>query len=371
MPVQLESPSTPQIIDIRSSRDSPLDLDSQTLEGLCQPYGSKFLPSLLLWDDKGKSLYEDILATKHYYPFHVEKELLEQHMHEIAASIASSGTDMLVELGSGNMNKTIMLLASLDSYLDAPMVYYALDVDPFELTSCLSSLGQRTRLRHIELRGLLGTYEDGAAWLSRPEARANLKTLVWLGSSIANLMPDEAVELLGSFAKPGVQESDFADDAGAATQNQNLAGILLAVDGCRDESLIECAYDTPGGQSRRWVKYALEAARARCEDGAAGGLFDDDNWRVEGRWHADEQRYHNNLVAAGDLEGNVGGKIVKLRRGERVRILGSGKWTRSDVDGIFSQQGLGVVKWWKSTELDYGKWSNLSIVLSLSYRVRA
>lgn len=331
-----------EIIDIRLSRASPLDLDSQTLEGLRQPYGSKFLPSLLLWDDKGKSLYDDILATTHYYPYHVENELLERKIHEIASVIASSGTDLVVELGSGNMHKTSLLLTALDDCLDAPLVYYALDVDKIELESCLLSVKQRTNLRHIELRGLLGTYEDGAAWLSRTEARALRKTLVWLGSSIANLTPPEAVELLGSFSKT-------SDDT-----KQNLAGILLAVDGCQDESLIECAYDTPGGQSRRWVKYVLEAARGLAGFGSAA-LLDDDNWRVEGRWDPVEQRYFNCLVAAKHLDGTIGGMEIQLRRGERVQIIGSGKWTRSDVTNICSQQGLDVVESWKSTAVDYGR----------------
>jgi uncharacterized SAM-dependent methyltransferase len=221
-------------------------------------------------------------------------------------------------------------------------------VDQAELQNSLLLLKERTNLHHIELRGLLGTYEDGARWLSKPEAGTHRKTLVWLGSSIANFMPHKAGELLDSFTK--TPENGF----------QNLAGFVLAVDGCQDESLIECAYDTPGGQSRRWIKYALEAARRRLGCLEAEKLLDDDNWRFEGRWNPHRQRYENFLVAARHLDGAIRGEPIHIKRGERVQILGSGKWTKSDVGSICSQQGLDVVEWWNSTELDYGKWPDSS-----------
>jgi EasF-like predicted methyltransferase len=344
-PIVVQSaPSSTGIIDIRSSRGSLLDLDSKTLEGLRQPYGSKFLPSLLLWDEKGKDLYSEILACKHYYPYRVENELLKQRINDITSTIASSGTDLLVELGAGNMHKTTQFLTCLDNHLDVALVYYALDIDRAELESSLSLLKARTNLRHIELRGLLGTYEDGARWLSRPEAGIYRTTLIWLGNSIANFMPHEARKILGSFT--GAPGNGF----------QNLAGFLLAVDGCQDESLIECAYDTPGGQSRRWVKYALEAARRRLGGPEAEKLLDDDSWRVEGRWVSHRQCYENYLTAARHLEGTVRGEPIHLRRGERVKILASGKWTNSNVSNICSQEGLDVVEWWSSPELDYSKW---------------
>ncbi|EQL01393.1 hypothetical protein OCS_02885 [Ophiocordyceps sinensis CO18] len=335
------SPGT-AVIDIRSTRASVLDFRCKILEGLRQPFGSKSLPSLLLWDEKGQSLYHQILATKHYYPYHVENELLKQRIIEIASTVASAAPDMLMELGAGNMNKTAVLLNSLDKHLEGPLVYYALDVDRVELEKSLSSLKERTNLRHIELCGLLGTYEDGAKWLSSPEADNRRKTLLWLGNSIANFTPHEAGDLLGLFNKT------------RANGSPNLTGFVIAVDGCQDESLIECAYDTPGGQSRHWIKYALESARSHMHGSEADELLKGDNWRVGGRWNSHKQRYESYLVAAGHLEGSIRGEAIHLRRGERVQIVASGKWTKGDVSSICSRQEFDAVKWWNSTEVDYG-----------------
>ncbi|KAK0636760.1 histidine-specific methyltransferase [Bombardia bombarda] len=342
-------PSGTKIIDIRCSQASLLDsLDTQILEGLRQPHGSKSMPPLLLWDEKGQTLYDDILATQYYYPYRVENELLQQRIDDITATVASSRTDLVVELGAGNMSKTASFLASLDKYLDAPVMYYALDVDRSQLESSLSTLKERTNLHHIELRGLLGTYDDGAKWLAGPETTNLRKTMVWLGNSIANFDQCEASDLMGSFAK--------APDTGVP---QNLAGFLLAVDGCQDGTRIGLAYDVPSGESRRWVMYALEAAKRQLAgDGdteEAERLFDVDNWGFEGRWEPELRRYQNYLVPIKRLEGTIRGQVISLEKGERVQVLGSGKWTKSDVSGISSKQGLDVRKWWSSTEVDYGK----------------
>lgn len=84
-----------KLIDIRSSRASLLGLDSKILEGLCQRHGSRFLPSLLLWDKKGPGLCQEILASQDYYPYHLENELLRERKDEIAKVVASSGTKFI------------------------------------------------------------------------------------------------------------------------------------------------------------------------------------------------------------------------------------------------------------------------------------
>ncbi|RDL37137.1 Uncharacterized protein BP5553_04570 [Venustampulla echinocandica] len=330
--------SDQRVLDIRSKGSCPLDLHAKTLEGLSQPSGSKFLPSLLLWDNKGQGLYGDILETKHYYPYRVENELLEQQIHDIGKKVASTGCEVLLELGAGNMQKTTLLLNAIDAH-GIQLTYYALDVDHAELESSLSGLEARTNLQNIKLRGLLGTYEDGANWLSTAqEVRNKRKTLVWLGNSIANFTPHEASELLGSFTK--------------LQAGQSLPGFVLGIDGCQDKSMIECAYDTPGGQSRRWIKYILEAARNHLGPEAAE-LLDDDNWRVEGGWDAQNLRFENYLSAAIPIACTIGDTRISIKRGERVHILRSGKWSKSDVGSICAKQSLDIAEWWNGLEVDY------------------
>ena len=221
------------------------------------------------------------------------------------------------------------------------MIYYALDVDQGLLESSILGLKSRTNLQNIEIHGLLGTYEDGARWLSTAEeVRSKRKMFVWLGSSITNCELDEAGELLASFSNP--------NDA------HNVSGFILGIDGCRDEFLINNAYDTPGGQSRRWVKYGLEAAR-KCLGPEAEDLFDEDKWEFAGRWNPEKLKYENFLRATRSMTCTIGDKRIFIKRGEGVYILGSSKWSADEVSLICGKQELHISESWKSDEVDYSK----------------
>jgi EasF-like predicted methyltransferase len=343
------SPSNTSIVDIRSSDSCPLDnLASDILDGLSQPYGHKTLPTLLLWDEKGQTLYDDVLAADDYYPYRVEHELLQARVDEIASTIADSRTELLIELGAGNMSKTAQLLSSLDKRLRGPLVYYALDVDQAQLERSLLQLKDRTGLRWIKLCGLLGTYEDGARWLARPEIVPFRRTLVWMGSSIANCEQHEASELLKSFAH---------DPKSGAPQT--LAGFLLLVDGCQDADRISVAYNIPSGETRRWMMHALEAARKQLngqgDDAEVDRIVADENWRFEGQWHPKQQRYQNYLVPTRDIVGVIQGHQINLKKGERVKLLHSGKWTETTINSVASKPGLEVRRAWHDDGYNYGE----------------
>jgi EasF-like predicted methyltransferase len=356
------------IIDIRSSDASLLDgLDSSILDGLRQPKGQKTLPSLLLWGEKGQMLYDDLLVAEEYYPYRVENELLRSRVDEIAETIAASGADLLVELGAGNLSKTIHFLSALDKQLTSPLVYYALDVDRSQIERSLAAARRQTsQFRWIKLCGLLGTYEDGARWLARPEMAPFRTTLVWLGSSIANYEQEQASELLASFTAAKHPTTTVDSDT---PQNQNLAGVLLLVDGCQDAARIELAYDVPSGKSRRWITHAVEAARRHLR---VGGTEDDDecvdwlladkHWAFEGQWHPERQRYQNYLVPRRDLEGTIRGQPIRLAKGERVAVIGSGKWTRATLSGVAAKSGLEVSESWHNSEFNYGEMFEFSIL---------
>lgn len=61
--------------------------------------GEKRIPTLLLYDEEGLRLFEDITYLEEYYPTNAEIEILTNHANVIASRIPA-GT-MVVELGSG------------------------------------------------------------------------------------------------------------------------------------------------------------------------------------------------------------------------------------------------------------------------------
>ncbi|KAL2261063.1 hypothetical protein VTK26DRAFT_4734 [Humicola hyalothermophila] len=143
-------------------------------------------------------------------------------------------------------------------------------------------------------------------------------------------------------------------------------------DGCQDGDVIERAYNLADGASRRWMTYAVEAARRRLRvvgggsddlrDGDGDGdegdevdrLLADRNWRFEGQWHPERQRYENYLVPTRRLVGTIRGYRIQIEEGERVALLQSGKWTESTLRRVGLEPGLEVGKSWRNAEFDYG-----------------
>lgn len=87
------------IIDIRDDR-AELSLKKAILDGLSpKDGGEKHLTTLLLYDEPGLKLFEEITYLDQYYPTNAEIEVLEHYAEQIAACIPQDS--IVLELGSG------------------------------------------------------------------------------------------------------------------------------------------------------------------------------------------------------------------------------------------------------------------------------
>lgn len=98
-----------EIIDIRNNypnSSNAFDIRNDIVKGLSLPAGQKTIPTLLLYDERGLRIYDE-LTTKasEYYLFSAEEEILKKKADAIVRSIHSpSGQfseEVIVELGAG------------------------------------------------------------------------------------------------------------------------------------------------------------------------------------------------------------------------------------------------------------------------------
>ena len=99
-----------QILDIRA-RSAPASGDSirdQIISDLSQPVGCKSLPTLLLYDERGLRIYDEITTdAPEYYLFPAEEEILKNKADEIVRVMHSGVAngqpvdEVVVELGAG------------------------------------------------------------------------------------------------------------------------------------------------------------------------------------------------------------------------------------------------------------------------------
>lgn len=96
-----------EIINIRghnAGAGSPPDLRAQIWDGLSQPIGERWLPTMLLYDERGLRLYDDITTSApEYYLFGAEEEILKKSADDIVKlmHVATTDDEVVLELGSG------------------------------------------------------------------------------------------------------------------------------------------------------------------------------------------------------------------------------------------------------------------------------
>ena len=83
----------------------------------------------------------------------------------------------LISINS-NLRKVKILLDALERS-GKDVTYYALDLDRSELERTFALVPQ---YRFVKCLGLWGTYDDGLAWLLKPENACKPKTVMSLGS---------------------------------------------------------------------------------------------------------------------------------------------------------------------------------------------
>jgi EasF-like predicted methyltransferase len=309
---------TEQIIDIRSDKKG-LELRESLQQSIHNE--SAALPDLLLWDESGLKYFEHVTYCPSYYLTREEIGLLQAYCREIAARIPAGS--MLVELGSGNLRKTKILLDALEE-LGRPVDYFALDVSYPELQRTLRPVSSGI-YRHVRCFGLLGTYDDGRTWLQHPDLQSRPKAILYLGSTLGNFEKADAAEFLSSFAQ--------AD-----------CSFLLGLDGCKDEERVLNAYNDPDGMNHRFVKNGLKHANRVLGREA----FDLDKWRVVGDWDAEKGAHNQNYCP----RVNVSLEGVRIAAGRKLRAVCSHKYDAADRDALCQRAGLHVLDSW-SSENDY------------------
>lgn len=105
------------IINVRRKASQPdaatadANLRAEILAGLSAPPGQRSLPTLLLYDESGLRLYDDITTqAPEYYLFAAEEEILKHHGDEIVQAmrggissldVTDEQDTIVLELGAG------------------------------------------------------------------------------------------------------------------------------------------------------------------------------------------------------------------------------------------------------------------------------
>jgi dimethylhistidine N-methyltransferase len=231
-----------QCVPIAESTD-----EVDVIQGLNQV--QKTLPCRYFYNDRGSALFEQICDLPEYYPTRTEQAMLETCASEIAQT---TGACDLVELGSGSARKTRLLLEAYQQ-LNHPLHYAPIDVSTGILQATAPTL--LCQYPALNVCGLVGTYEQALAHL--PPAQLDRRMLIFLGSTVGNLNPQECDRLFGQIQQT-LQPGDF---------------FLLGVDLQKPIEIVEAAYNDAQGITAEFNLNILHHLNDRFEGNFAIDQF--------------------------------------------------------------------------------------------------
>ncbi|KDN51927.1 hypothetical protein RSAG8_00478, partial [Rhizoctonia solani AG-8 WAC10335] len=174
----------PLIVDVRENTSSDTSLSNNIvdaiIEGLSKPSGARSLTTLLLYNERGLRLYDDITTkATEYYLFGCEEQILADHADEIVRAMGAAQRDheVVIELGAGALRKTSHFLLALARAAKPANTgekprssYYALDLERAELVRTLRELSAgigKDLDGRVSFGGMWGTYDGGIAFVKR------------------------------------------------------------------------------------------------------------------------------------------------------------------------------------------------------------
>ncbi|CAE6503684.1 unnamed protein product [Rhizoctonia solani] len=196
----------PLIIDVRENASGDISPSNfvvdAIIEGLSKPSGERSLPTLLLYNEHGLRLYDDITTkANEYYPFGCEEQILADHADEIVRAMGAAQRDdeVVIELGAGALRKTSHFLRALAraakpaGHGEQPNTsYYALDLERPELVRTLRELSAgigKELAGRVSFGGMWGTYDGGIAFVKRGGLRE-----LQLNKEVSNKLDDLEAE---------------------------------------------------------------------------------------------------------------------------------------------------------------------------------
>jgi L-histidine N-alpha-methyltransferase len=270
----------------------------------------KWLVPRWFYDAEGSRLFDEITRLPEYYLARAETSILQARAGDIARA---SGARTIVELGSGYSTKTRLLIdAQLAAGTLERVVGFDVSIDALE--AAMSEL--ESRYSTLELAAIAGDYHRHLQLVPRDTGR---RMLVFLGSTIGNLIPEERTELL-SIVRDLLQPGEC---------------FLVGTDLVKDPAVLEAAYDDAAGVTARFNRNVLRVIERRL-----GATIDHEAFAHEATWVPADSWVQVALRATRPTQITVPGAdghddlVADFVEGERILTEVSTKFT---VDGFAAE----------------------------------
>jgi L-histidine N-alpha-methyltransferase len=287
---------------------------AEVAAGLSAP--QKELPPKYFYDHRGSELFEEITRLPEYYQTRTERAILTGWMPDLVADLEIRA---LVELGAGNAEKSRIILSAMVAAGHADL-YVPIDVSASFLNQTATQL--RREYPGLTVKPLV---VDIAEVLDRPPDLSHPAMYAFLGGTIGNFYPPQAIRLLSRIR--------------AAMEPEDR--LLLGVDLRKDIARIEQAYNDTRGVTAAFNKNMLLVLNHEL-----GANFDTALFQHRAFYETVNHRIEMHLVASVEHEVRIPGiGMVRFAQGETIRTEISCKHDRASTGELLESAGLRLETW--------------------------
>ncbi len=290
--------------------------------GLCEAK-RKWLPARHLYDAVGSALFEAITYLPEYGLTRADHRVLCRAAGSLRGHIRGQALTV-AELGSGSGTKTRLVLEALAP--DLVESYCPIDISSEALERCQQELGDL-----VPVLPYHGAYVDGVLSLRESRPADVPLMLLFLGSSIGNLGPDDRGAFLASL-RSALRPGDY---------------FLIGFDLVKPKADLLRAYDDPAGVTAAFNRNVL--GRVNRELGAS---FDLDSFSHLVRYDEHERRVEMHLLATRDQSVRIplAGASCDIRRGETIWTESSYKFDCDEIGEVMQGAGFRQLATWTDEE---------------------
>lgn len=286
------------------------------LAGLAQKM--RTIPPRWFYDLQGSELFEKITTLPEYYLTRAEHEILMSSAGEIARLVGRGR--VVVEFGAGSSAKTRILLSTIE-----PSLYVPIDISGEFLEASTASL--RSKFPQLPIQQMVADFMDQ---LSLPEELKEPPLVGFFpGSTIGNLDPHDAVDLLRSIAR--------------------ILGmgslLLIGVDRLKGLDILVPAYDDLQGVTADFNLNLLHRINRELH-----GSIPVDAFKHLIRWNEVGSRIEMHLEAQRDTSFEVDGYNFEMRNGETIHTENSHKYSVREARLLLRAGGWTPVADWTDKE---------------------
>ena len=302
-------------------------IGSEVYRGLTER--PKTLSPWLFYDARGSELFEQITELPEYYPTRTERSILSAHADQIVCTAAGCEQLTMIELGAGTATKTGLLLKAAVRR-QSEVTYHAIDISRTALDEAKQRI--EAELDGVAVVPRVADYTEG---LGQVDAEGQRRMVLYIGSSIGNFEPADALQLLRDIRKelkPGEK-------------------LLLGVDMVKDPEVLLAAYDDAAGVTAAFNKNVLTRINREL-----GANFNLNLFRHRARWNEESSRIEMHLesliaqsvsIPALELE-------VKLQRGETIHTENSYKFRDEGVIEMLERADFHLSDHWTDERERFG-----------------